>query len=269
MTKITKLKKALQHIVKQPSLLNIILDLNDIRKEEFRTSYPNFLSLPEVSLDEIAGGSFEADVDLCILDGGSLSTDLALLKTLAKGKKSYFEIGTWRGESVWNVAKEIDDCTTLNLSKEEMKAMGWNKKYAELHGILSKKNPEILHLEGNTKSYDFEGLNKKYDLIFIDGDHSYEMVKHDTEKVFQHLVHDDTVVVWHDYAYNPEKIRYEVFKAILDALPVELHKNLYHPQNTMCALFTKKNYKTSAFESPKSPEVLFEVKLKSSNFTKV
>ena len=266
MTKLQKLKNAIQYIIKEPSLLNIILDQNDIRKQEFQKKYPDFISLPEVSLDNIADEGFTAEVDLFILDGGSLSTDLALLKTLGKGKKTYFEIGTWRGESVWNVAKEIEDCTTLNLSRQEMEALGWNKRYAELHAILSKKNPKILHLEGNTKTYDFAGLDKKYDLIFIDGDHSYEMVKHDTEKVFQHLTHDETVVVWHDYAYNPEKIRYEVFKAILDALPQELHQNLYHPQNTMCAVFSRKKYKTSTFESPKTPEVLFEVKLKSNKF---
>jgi hypothetical protein len=71
--------------------------------------------------------------------------------------------------------------------------------------VFIKENSKILHLEGNTKTFDFAGLGKKYDLIFIDGDHSYEMVKHDTEQVFKHLVHDNSVVVWHDYAYNPEK----------------------------------------------------------------
>ena len=266
MTKFQKLIKSIKHIIKQPSLLNLILDQNDIRKAEFQEKYPLLLSLPEVSLDDICNGNFQAEVDLFILDGGSLPTDLALLKTLAKGKNSYFEIGTWRGESVWNVAKEIEDCTTLNLSKAEMEAMGWNKKYAELHGILSKKNSKILHLEGNTKTFDFAGLNKKYDLIFIDGDHSYEMVKHDTEQVFKHLVHDKSIVVWHDYAYNPEKIRYEVFKAILDGTPKAFHKNLYHPQNTMCALFTTENYKTSSFQSPKTPEYLFKVNLESNKF---
>lgn len=266
MTKFQKLKNTLYHILKEPSLINLILDQNDVRKQEFQKKYSSFLSLPEVSLDSISVAEFEENVDLFILDGGSLPTDLALLKTLAKGKDSYFEIGTWRGESVWNVAKEISDCTTLNLSKSEMEALGWNKKYAELHGILSKKNPKILHLEGNTKTFDFVGLNKKYDLIFIDGDHSYEMVKHDTEQVFKHLVHDKSIVVWHDYAYNPEKIRYEVFKAILDGTPKEFHKNLYHPQNTMCAVFSRENYKTSTFESPKTPEFLFEVSLKSKPF---
>lgn len=266
MNKFQKLIKSIQYIIKQPSLVNLILDQNDVRKLEFQKQYPQLLSLPEVSLDEITNGNFESNVDLFILDGGSLPTDLALLKTLAKGKSSYFEIGTWRGESIWNIAKEIDDCTTLNLSKAEMLAMGWNKKYAELHGVLSKKNSKILHLEGNTKTFDFAGLGKKYDLIFIDGDHSYEMVKHDTEQVFKHLVHDNSVVVWHDYAYNSEKIRYEVFKAILDGTPKEFHKNLYHPQNTMCAVFTKENFNTSTFESPKTPEFLFEVNLKSNPF---
>lgn len=266
MTKLQKLIKSIRYIIRQPSLVNLILDQNDIRKQEFQKSYSKFISLPEVSLDDIFKQDFESSVDLFILDGGSLPTDLALLKTLAKDKTSYFEIGTWRGESVWNVAKEIEDCTTLNLSKAEMKALGWNKKYAELHGVLSKKNPKILHLEGNTKTFDFAGLNKKYDLIFIDGDHSYEMVKHDTEQVFRHLVHDNSIVVWHDYAYNPEKIRYEVFKAILDGTPEEFHKNLYHPQNTMCAIFSRENYKTSNFESPKQPEYLFKVNLESAKF---
>jgi len=144
--------------------------------------------------------------------------------------------------------------------------MGWDPKYAELHGILSKKNPDIKHLEGNTKTFDFKALNEKFDLIFIDGDHSYEMVKHDTEEVFKNLVHENSVVVWHDYAYNPEKVRYDVFTAILDALPAELHANLYHVENTMCAIFIKGDFKTKTFESPKKPEFLYEVSLKSNPF---
>jgi len=109
MNKFQKLIKSIQYIIKQPSLVNLILDQNDVRKLEFQKQYPQLLSLPEVSLDEITNGNFESNVDLFILDGGSLPTDLALLKTLAKGKSSYFEIGTWRGESIWNIAKEIDE----------------------------------------------------------------------------------------------------------------------------------------------------------------
>ena len=145
-------------------------------------------------------------------------------------------IGTWRGESVYNVAKFVDDCTTLNLSAKEMDELGWEKKYALQHGILSKKNEKILHLTGNTKSFDFAGLHKKYDLIFIDGDHSYDMVLSDTKKVFKNLLHEKSIVVWHDNAYITQKIRYEVFKAILHAVGEENHQYFYHPKNTMCAI---------------------------------
>src|SRR5690606_31492997 len=137
-------------------------------------------ALPEIHLHQLDSEP-DLQVEMCFLDGASMPTDLALLKTLAKTRNSYFEIGTWRGESVWNVAKHIEDCSTLNLSSQEMDAMGLPKKYGELHGIISKNNPKIKHLEGNSKNFDFKGLNKKYDLIFIDGDHSYEMVRNDTE----------------------------------------------------------------------------------------
>jgi predicted O-methyltransferase YrrM len=260
-SKIKKTVRAFQNIAHEPSLLNLVLNDREVRKKEFLKKYPHFEALPQIDFFDL-GGDFEETIDLCFLDGGSLPTDLALLKTLAKGKKSYFEIGTWRGESVWNVAKVIDECTTFNLSKEEMLALGLNKKYGELHGIISKKNPKILHLEGNSKTFDFAGLNQKYDLIFIDGDHSYEMVKNDTEKVFQNLIHENSVVVWHDYAFNPEKIRYEVFQGILDGLPKNFHKDLYHVANSMCAVFMKGDFKTKAFEGLKEPDFLFEVNLK-------
>ena len=264
MSKIKKTFKALGNILKEPSLLNLILNDREVKKKEFLKKYPHLETLPQVNFFDLEGG-FDETIDLCFLDGGSIPTDLALLKTLAKNKNTYFEIGTWRGESVWNVAKVIKDCTTFNLSKEEINAFGLDKKYAELHGIISKQNPEILHLEGNSKTFDFGSLNKKYDLIFIDGDHSYEMVKNDTEKVFKHLAHENSVVVWHDYAYSPEKIRYEVFMGILDGLPKNLHQNLYHAAHSMCAVFTKGNFPTQAFESLQEPEALFEVNLKYRN----
>ncbi|WP_267405111.1 class I SAM-dependent methyltransferase [Chryseobacterium sp. GM_Chr_2] len=261
MSKIKKTVQALQNIAQEPSLLNLVLNDKEVRKKEFLKKYPHLETLPQISLLDLSE-DFDESIDICFLDGASLPTDLALLKTLAKGKKSYFEIGTWRGESVWNVAKVIDDCTTLNLSKEEIIALGIDKKYAELHGIVSRKNPSILHLEGNSKAFDFKGLDKKYDLIFIDGDHSYEMVKNDTKKVFGNLIHENSIVVWHDYAFNPEKIRYEVFQGILDGMPNNFHKNLYHVQNSLCAVFMKGDFKTKKFQSLNEPEFLFEVNLK-------
>lgn len=262
MSKINKFFSAISKIVAQPSLLNLVLEDKQLHKNRFLTKYPKLESLPQITFNDLIA-DYRENIDLFFLDGGSMPTDLALLKTLASrnSMNSYFEIGTWRGESVWNVSKKIKDCTTFNLSKDDIISLTSNEKYAELHGFLSKKNPSILHLQGNTKTFDFAALNRKYDLIFIDGDHTYEMVKNDTAKVFEHLVHDHTIVVWHDYAYNPEQIRYEVFEGILDGVPKEKHHQLYHVANTMCAIYSKEYFKTQRFDSPKEPDVIFEVKL--------
>lgn len=268
----SKFKKFLSFIsgvAQQPSLINLVTNSNEVSKRKFLQKYPNISSLPQIEIKDLADKALTEKIESFLLDGSSLVTDLHLLMTLANRDDctSYLEIGTWRGESVYNVSKVVGECVTVNLSAKEMKEMGWNPKYAEQHGILSKKNPAIQHLEANTKDFDFSLLQKKYDLIFIDGDHSYEMVLNDTRKVFKDLVHENTIVVWHDYAYNPQKVRYEVFQAILDAVGQENHGFLYHPANTMCGVFFKGNIRSSVFDEMHMPAKIFEISLEEKSFT--
>ena len=92
------------------------------------------------------------------------------------------------------------------------------------------------------------------------------MVLNDTKKVFKNLLHENSIVVWHDYAYSAQKIRYEVFKAILDAVGDENHQYLYHPKNTMCAIFTKAQLPTTVFDEMEIPQKIFELKIDSKTF---
>ena len=260
--KFTKLLKAIVAIVKTPSLLNLVLDDANEWQKSCQKKYKTLAHLPILPWETLIPQGL--NIKTCFLDGGSMPTDIALLKALALrlgSQASYFEIGTWRGESVYNVAEVLEDCSTLNLSAAEMQTLGWSPKYAELHGILSKKKANIKHLLGHSQSFDFAALNKKYDLIFIDGDHSYAMVKHDTEEVFKHLKHENTIIVWHDYAFNPEKIRYEVLQGILDAIPSDKHQHLYHVENSMCAVYLPQKQACKAFESPCKPEHWFNVSI--------
>ena len=267
-SKTQKLFSFFQIFLRKPYLLNLVINSKDVFKENFLKKYPNISSLPQIDIKDLNEKGSVKMVESFLLDGSSLITDLQLLATLANRETvdSYFEIGTWRGESVHNVAKYAKDCTTLNLSESDIKKLGLGEKYALQHGILSKKNPKILHLTGNTSTFDFENLDKKYDLLFIDGDHSYEMVLNDTQKVFQHLVHENSIVVWHDFAYSAHKIRFEVFEAILDGVGVENHPYLYHPKNTMCAVFIKESFPKTAFDEMQFPEKLFTITLEEEKF---
>ena len=112
-------------------------------------------------------------------------------------------------------------------------------------------------------TYDFGALNKRFDLIFIDGNHKYNFVKNDTQKVFKHLTHKDSIVVWHDYALHPEKARYDVLAGILDGLPKDYQDNLYHVSNSLCAIYYPIGLKNKIFDFPIKPEKLFELKMQS------
>jgi predicted O-methyltransferase YrrM len=237
--KVLKSLKALAILARKPYLLNLVLDENDQWRNRFTSRYPDKEKLRMISLADLLGTIHETVSPFLFLDGGSLPTDLLLLKGLARKFEncSYFEIGTWRGESVANVASVAEDCYTMDLPDEEKRALGMSEAYIKDHAVLSRHLSNVNHLKENSFTYDFSSLNKKFDLVFIDGDHHYESVKRDTQKVFSHLVHPNSIVVWHDYAYNPEKVRYEVLNAILDGVAPEFQGNIYAVSNTMCAVY--------------------------------
>jgi len=262
MNKFQKFLNGLKLLVKKPSLINLIID-NEYRWHNYlKKKYPNKTQLPIVDIENLVKDTTTLN-NFTFLGGGSLPTDILLLKSLAKQitNCSYFEIGTWRGESVINVAEEAKECYTLNLSKEELVSHGFTKEYANLHGVLSKDKKNIVHLSGNSLNYNFNALHKKFDLIFIDGNHQYQYIKNDTEKVFSNLTHKNSIIVWHDYAFNPEKIRSEVLAGILDGLPNGYEKDIYHVSNSLCAIYYPKEIQSYQIKFPLNPKKTFNVKI--------
>lgn len=261
--KLAKAMEAFVAIVKQPSLLNLVLNDNEAWKQKTPFVYQN--GFPVVELDDLIPGFAESLTTVAFLDGGSMLTDLALLKALCRQKEncSYFEIGTWRGESVVNVSEVATECYTLGLPKDKILALGMSERYANAHQFFSKNKSNIIHIEADSTSFDFASLNKKFDVIFIDGSHHYDDVVTDTRNVFAHLVHDDSVVVWHDYAYSPEKLRFETLNAILSGTSSDKHGMLYQPANTMCAIYTKGRFLVREYSEFSDPVRKFEVNLKS------
>lgn len=223
--------------------------------------------LKTIDLLDIFPGFHETVYPYSGLEGSSTPLDMALLRGLAKmfPHCSYLEIGTWRGESVANVALLANDCTTVNLPDEEMRAMGMPEKYVGLHRFFSNKLHNVTHIQQNSSTFDFKTLNKKFDLIFVDGDHHYEQVKSDTQKVFELLRDENSIIVWHDYARNPGEVRFEVLAGILDGCPGQYRDNLYCVSNTLCAIFTRKNYPATFNEQHANPNKVFSITIKSEN----
>lgn len=198
------------------------------------------------------------------LNGTSTPIDIALLKALAASYKdcSYLEIGSWRGESIANVADVAKDCTSISLSDKEMHAIGFGERFTNMQRYFSKDKKNIEYIHHNSLTFDFSKLNKKFDLIFVDGDHSYEAVKKDTENVFKLLKDENSIIVWHDYAAAFEMPAWHVAAAIWEGTPAEKRKNLFCVSNTLCAIYTTKKVQSTILDYPTYPNKSFEVAIK-------
>lgn len=240
---------------------------NDYWKAKVEKKYNLAKGFPVVDINDVFP-DFNADIEMSTFSfSNSLFTDYGIIKLFC-GKFencNYFEIGTWKGESVANAAAASQKAFTLNLPDDEVRKFKLPEDYLNLIGHFSKDLPNVIHLKGNSLHYDFSSLNQKFDVVFIDGDHHYKLVKNDTEKVFKHLIHENSIVIWHDYAFNPEKIRYEVFLGILDGLPKEKHKDIYHISDASVAVYMKgSSYNTSVLKAYKTPNKKFKINIKSS-----
>ena len=265
MSKVSKLLKALSLIIKQPSLLNKVIDDGDVNKQEVIAKFNLPKGLKTIEISDLIPEFNETVEPFCSLDGGSTPIDLALLKGLARSKADcmYFEIGTWRGESVANVASVSKECVTLNLSDEDLLKMGMDKNYVGLHRFFSKDLKNVIHIQGNSQTFNYSDYYKRFDLIFIDGDHHYESVKNDTMNAFRLLKDDDSVIVWHDYGHNPDDVRWDVLKGILDGTPSDKRNNLYRVSNTLCAICTTKQINSDFTEPYSTPKKFFSITIKS------
>ena len=120
------------------------------------------------------------------------------LQELARGRK-VLEIGTWKGRSACCMAvtaaqvttvdthagdAEIGPADTFDLFEENVKACG----------AFSKIEP----IKGDIKDVASYLLNRRFEMIFIDGSHDAESVQHDTQLAAQ-LLMPGGVIVWHDY----------------------------------------------------------------------
>ncbi len=261
MKKLSKLFIALKRLVKQPSLLNLIIDNPDANKQDVIKKYNLPNGFNEIDFSDITKHRVLNLPLFAFGGGGSMPTDLLLLQELAKNipNCNYFEIGTWRGESAYNVSQVAEKVFTLNLSNQELLALNETQDYINQIALFSKNIKNIQHLKGNSFTFDFSKFNKTVDLVFVDGDHRYPAVVNDTKKAFDLLKSERSIIVWHDYAASPNELRHEVMLGILDGSPKWAHKHIYKVSNCLCAIYYPFEIKSKAFNYPGEVTKTFNV----------
>ncbi|MCJ7443530.1 MAG: class I SAM-dependent methyltransferase [Methanotrichaceae archaeon] len=143
------------------------------------------------------------------IDLEELVVILAILKAI--NARKVLEIGTFDGNTTINIAANtLNDSQIITVDLP----LDWNGHYRILtpesyvnasdRALIGKQffgtifAKKITQIFGDSAELDWAMLGGPFDMIFIDGNHYYRYVKHDTENALKHL-EPSGVIVWHDY----------------------------------------------------------------------
>jgi predicted O-methyltransferase YrrM len=252
-------------VMSKPSALYRVLN-EDVEDGKFSKAYVQrhygIERLLAVSIEDLVGDLNETVPNYSYLPGTSLTIDIALLMAIARrfDDCQYLEIGSWRGESLSAVASVAEHCTSITLGKNEMEQIGLSKEQIDLHGFYTKKLLNVTEIYADSTQYNFEPLKGKFDLIFIDGSHKKADIESDTRNAFSLLRNDKGIIVWHDYGWDTERVRYNTLAGILDGLPSQIdRKHIYHVAQTKCAIYWPSSINTFMLKRHGKPQHNFRV----------
>lgn len=165
-----------------------LLAESKIRELYFTEIFPNSdrISIPIGAINELTGHPNK--------------TDMLYVCGIAKllGARQIFEFGTYLGRTTYHLTFAHDDAhvTTLNLPP------GSDPRYGKYLGVYFRgtdREQRITQIYCDSLKFDTAPYCGKFDLVFVDGDHSYDAVKNDTTKAFE-LLRPGGAIIWHDYA---------------------------------------------------------------------
>lgn len=139
---------------------------------------------------------------------------LSIAQVVAANKPSQcFEIGTFDGRTTLNIAANMAEgghVYTLDLPEQDAGRTALTIAHGDESFIkksesgtrfrASEYEGRITQLWGDSATFDYVPYTGKMDLVFVDGAHSYEYVKKDTETALTLLKPEGGIIFWHDYS---------------------------------------------------------------------
>jgi predicted O-methyltransferase YrrM len=217
--------------------------------------------LPAIALDALIPPELQDDVSVSLKalrtqDHNCTLTELFVLAvaTKATSARNAYEIGTYDGRSTLAIAANLASggkIHTLNLPEDYFDKYPGHQHRVDIQ--LSRKvvsgyrflrqaeHESIVQVWGNSLEYSAEE-NGPYDLIFIDGGHGYQEVKHDSGEALRLVNRQSGIILWHDAT------SYGVGKWLPELRKQTGH--VYRVKGTDMALLHFKNGKAVEYAAP-------------------
>jgi predicted O-methyltransferase YrrM len=173
--------------------------------------------------------------------------DTAILLALAKlvRAQTIFEFGTYLGIQTLNLAANFPEARIYTLDLDEASFQGLEQDVndkpltrtyleyqAELAFLNTPYEKRITRLYGDSNRYNFSGLAKQMDLIYVDGGHDPVTLDSDTKNAFSMISQGHAAcIAWHDHG-NP---LYPQVKEYLGKLSES--EDLFHVEESWTTFF--------------------------------
>jgi len=172
-----------------------------------------------------------------------------IIASLSKISKNIFEFGTCSGKTTYIMGLNSSNDTqiiSLTLSPNEIDEVSKKNQDNKIsfrniinESIYSKflfsgddVEKKIQVIFKNSLYFNHKDYKKKMDLIFIDGGHTYSVVKNDSEKSFD-MIKKNGIILWHDYVPGKRSAK-DVVKYINE---ISKNKKLYSIKGTSLVFY--------------------------------
>lgn len=165
------------------------------------------------------------------------------------GARTFFEIGTSLGRTAWTVAHhnpnvqiwtldvpptEGADQTALELGADDRTYFRPVDRCGEaFHGTGEAER--ITQLWGDSATFDYSPYAGKMDFVYVDGAHSYEYVRSDSQRALE-MLSPWGAIAWDDYVTGPGVYEY------LGELAPSLDWPIYHLFGTRMAIYSRQKF---------------------------
>ena len=167
-----------------------------------------------------------------------------IISSLSKISNKIFEFGTCSGKTTYLMALNSPKnakITTLTLGPQNLSDLKKNKldNKISFRNIINESIYEKFLFSGteyenkinvifeNSINFNENNHINTFDLIFIDGGHTYSIVKNDSEKSFK-MLNANGVILWHDFVPAKESAK-NIVKYINS---ISKEKKIFHIKNT-------------------------------------
>ncbi len=172
-----------------------------------------------------------------------------IISSLSKNSKKIFEFGTCSGKTTYLMAlnsPEKAKIISITLKPDSLSVLEKNKLdnkisyrnivnesiYKNFLFTGSKYENKIEIIFQNSLDLDEIKYKNFFDLIFIDGGHTYSVVESDTQKAFK-MINKNGIILWHDYVPGKTSAR-DVVKLLNQ---ISQKKTIFHIKDTSLCYF--------------------------------